>query len=242
MTDEPEYYTDDITRLPYGVLWRCTIRASVVFGPIVFLLFALRKLLGWRFAASHGVARLESLPRVPAIDIPRGVRETMAEPIHELREAGFTVAFCLEGTYIGSKRSFAAVLLHETGRVIATVTWLRLTVGTTTTRRLILGLQSKRPDGTEIVTGPLADSDWVPEIIPPYVEFEKLDADTPPRKVLRIHLDRIARETDLRTFDEETLGVEMLDEGRRLFDFLVAKGYYARQSDADVRRLTRTTR
>jgi hypothetical protein len=242
MTDEPDYYTDDITRLPYGVLWRCTIRASVAFGPTVFLLFALRKLLGWRFAANHGVARLESLPRVPANDIPRGVREAMAEPIHDLREAGFTVAFCLEGTYIGSKRSFAAVLLHETGRVIATVTWMRLSVGTTTTRRIILGLQSKRTDGTEIVTGPLADTDWVPELIPPYVEFEKLDADTPPPEVLRVHLGRIAPETDLRTFDEETLAVEMLNEGQRLFDFLVEKGFYAPLSDADVRRLSRSTR
>ena len=64
MQPRPTYYTDDITLMPLGAIWRMLRQASGLSRVLVFIYFVLRKVLRSRLPANYAAARPDLLPRI----------------------------------------------------------------------------------------------------------------------------------------------------------------------------------
>ncbi len=231
-----DYYADDLTRLPASLIWRFARQANPVFAGPTFAFLGLRKLLGWRFQATHGVRR-DMMPLIGPDELPQAVRDAMTPALDACRTAGFRPCFFVKPGHIGGKRVYSAFLLDPAGTTAASVAWFRLRVGGQTAEKVAFACHSTRGDGVELDTGAMPDAHWMPELIPPGRDFLRLPDGTPEAAVIAAHRDRIRDCRDVRRFDGDSLKVHSEQLLRRLFDFLIERGFYARLSAAEVRRL-----
>jgi hypothetical protein len=231
------YYRDDVTLLPIAAIWRLSWRLPLFVSLPVFTLFLIRKLLGWRFAATSGTPRPDRLPEIDEEEVPARIRDELEPALHACRAAGFEVMFWIRPNYIGGKQGFMCYLLHEQGQVFATPFWLRVTVRGQTRTNVVFSCHSCRADGVDLHTGTLAEEHWIPEMIPPDVEFMRLPIDTPPGTVILQHQRRFMGGADLIRFDRASLAAKVVHDAQRVIDFLVEKGIYMPVSEPEVERL-----
>ena len=236
MTDSTTWYTDDVTLYSYGTLLRMSFRQGVVTGPLIFLFFAFRKAIGWRFRATYGTALPDRLPIIPGDQIPEQVRNAMALALAACRDAGFTVCFAMQPALIGGKSAYLVGMLDRAGTTYATAVWFRLTVGQQSAEKVVLSCHSQTLAETELHTGP-SDGSADRGLIMPGYELLELPDDATPDDAISAHAQRIESRTDLVQFNNDSLAPHSLAESRRYFQWRVEQGYLVPLTPDEVRRL-----
>jgi hypothetical protein len=231
------YYTDDITCMPTAAIWRASLRASPLLCVPVFLYFMFRKMVGWRSPARYGIPRPLELEQPHATDVPREVHAAFARYIEAVLQAKFRFLFFFRTPYIGAREGYSAVYLHENGTVWITLVWIHLWTRSVDRARVVFGCHSKRPTGVRLHTGPIAEENRIPQLIPPTDEMLYLPIHTRTEEVIAQHLRRIEGEKDLIRFDAETLRRELVQAGQEILDFQVSIGLLTELTPAEVNRL-----
>lgn len=236
MTEPATWYTDDVTLYSYGTLLRMSLRQGVVAGPLIFLFFAFRKAIGWRFRPTYGTALPDRLPIIPGEQIPEQVRQAMAPALAACREAGFIVCFAVKPALIGGKSAHFVGMLDRAGTTYATAIWFRLTVGRQSGEKVVLSCHSRTFAETELHTGP-TDASADRGLIMPGYELLELPPDATPDDAISAHARRIGSRADLVHFKSDSLAVHVLAEQRRYFQWRIEQGYLVPLTPSEVRRL-----
>src|SRR5207244_1150945 len=105
--------------------------------------------------------------------------------------------FIFRTPYIGRKRGYTAVYLHDGGTSWATVVWLRLWSNVADKSQIVLACHSVRAAGGRLHTGPMPEMMRVPGILPPGEDVLPLPQDAGPDEILTRHLRRLENESDL---------------------------------------------
>jgi hypothetical protein len=221
MIGNPRYYKTEATRLSYGEVWRWG-------NPMTFVLFAVRKLLGWRMTGPLLVPAAVGIEHLEGKGIPASLRSSLQSTIDEAEMAGFEFLFFYSVPTVGPSTGLAAALLSEDRRAVALATVAR----TPPIQDIGIGLLTKLMNGRYLATG----SGGHRLKPPPVVDGMSL----PGRRAFEIiaaHMARIRkRENDvvpLAASEVESL----IEELQRLqLDYNVSRGVYVPASEADLTR------
>lgn len=232
------YYTDDITLMPVRVIWRICHRNGGLASWLNFLQLLVRKSLRRRYPATFGVCHVQEITPLPADQIPSEVHALWSTGAAACAAAGFRLAFFFRPPYIGQKRAYWAVYLHEGGTVWATQTWLQITLGAESRFKVVFGCHSKSISGIEFHTSPVPPEHWHPELVPDYQRLQPLPPETSEAETIRIHFQRLEGLEDLEHFDVESLRCEIAAASGRVLRHHVKTGLYSPLTPVEVARLT----
>lgn len=241
MQSTPIYYADDITLMPVVVIWRMVSQGSLLTGLPVFLYFLVRKVLRLRHPANYAAARPDVLSKITREAVPSEVLCEMTPDVETCQAAGFTVVTWTHPDIIGNKQSYAVMMLHESGLVSATVVWFRISLGDQVRRQTVFSCQSFDESGTHLCTGPVANRQWIPELIPPDTDAVQLDIDTTASETIEAHFNRISGRDDLVRFNDATLEKQVLSGAQSMVDFMIKRRFYVPITAAEYERLSAMT-
>lgn len=235
--ESPQYYTDDITTLPVGAIWRFTSRQGIVGCLVTFPMFLLRKFFKLRFPANHAACRVTELPAIAEDELPAEIRNELAPLESACRDAGLAHVRTFRAPWIGGKSGVFSLWLDPNGVMYCNLTRIHLRLGSIERSKTVLGCHSRLASGVFLHTAAVAPRDWIPELVPPNHDLLCLSPDTSPADVIQRHRQRLAGMEGIVTFNRETLIQEMIKASHETFDYLVAKGIYAPLSSSEVKRL-----
>jgi len=228
------YYTEDITRLPFRVLWRINWR-----HPIMFMFFALRKLLRWPFPPTFGIARPDRIQTREWEQLPAEVQQQLAPYLKSLEESGMGLCCFSEGPYIGDHKQYTAILKNPSGTIWATATWFWMRIGSIQESKITLSFHSKLADGRQIHTGAMKPSP-LSYLVPTDEQLQLLPPGTAPAELIRHHEIALAKAgVDAVTFSREAWLEHALTAGQKGVDNMIEIGLYVPLTDAEVERLKR---
>ncbi len=236
---EPEnrYFTDDITLLPISAIWRTCRRQGVTGLFVLFPLFVGRKLLNLRYPANHATFRIEQIAPLADKDLSQATRDALGAIEAVCRDCGMERITVFRPPWIGNKSGVFSIWLQPGGVIHCSIVQIELRLGTFYKSKTVFACHSKLESGVELHTSALAPEDWIPELVPPDQDIERLPPTTEPFQVIERHRQRVADRSDLVRFTGETLLHEILIQSQKQFDFLVSKGIYAPISAIEVQRL-----
>ncbi|MBI1247425.1 hypothetical protein GC197_06205 [bacterium] len=228
------YYTNDLTALPYNFIWRIAWRQGIFGALVLFPIFAIRKLLGLHMPATYATWRLEELELLDESELPRRVLKGL-EPFDEIcRGCGLRHLGYIVSNRIGWRKEVSSYWLSMDGASFYNATYIFIKVGTMQMEKHVFSCHSKLESGTEIHTGQLDPKDYIPEMVPPGQELESLSPDSTPTQLIEHHNHRIADYSDVVHFTLEALPEHLLHGARKMFEFMVTKGFYVRVPAARV--------
>src|SRR5438105_1715603 len=114
--ESPQYYTDDITTLSVGAIWRFASRQGIVGCLVTFPMFLMRKLLKLRFPANHATCRVTELPAIDEGELPAEIRNELAPLEAACREAGLAHVRTFRAPWIGGKAGVYSLWLDPSGQ------------------------------------------------------------------------------------------------------------------------------
>ncbi len=231
------YFTDDITLLPVTAIWRICRRQGVTGWLMLFLMLVARKFLGMRYPANHATCRVVQLTPISNDDIPECTRAALAAFEAACHGCGMEQISWFRPPWIGNKAGMFSIWLQPSGEVYCNITQVELRHGEFYNSKTIFACHSKLSSGVELHTSTMAPEDWIPELVPPDQDIERLAPGTEPLQVIERHRQRIAGRSDVIRFTSKTLLDEIVVGSQKLVDFLVAKGFYAPLSSIEVQRL-----
>jgi hypothetical protein len=236
-TESPQFYTDDITRMPVSAIWRTSRRQGVIGCLMVFPMFLVRKLFKLRFPANHATCRVTELAALADDEIAAEIRGGFAPFETACREAGMEHVRSFRPPWIGNKSGVFSIWLDPSGETYCNITHIDLQLGSMRKSKTVFACHSRLASGVHLHTASVRPEDWIPELIPPHQEFVRLPQETPPSAVIKHHRERLIGRADIVRFNSETLLDEVIRGSQEMFDFLLAKGVYTPLSSAELQRL-----
>jgi hypothetical protein len=199
--------------------------------------FVARKAVGLRHRANYGISRVSELSALPDDQIPQHVKQAFAPFAEVCRTYQMQPVRCIRSPCIGNRTVFSSMWLDPAGKTNCSITWIDVRLGALRKTKTLFACHSWLQSGTELHTGAIAPTEWIPELVPPNREMLPLAEDTPTSVAIDRHQERIAGRSDVRSFDVDSLMLEILRDSQELFDYFVARGFYMPLSEAEINRL-----
>jgi hypothetical protein len=236
------WYTENILRLPTGLLWRSSLRQGLFLGPQVFLILLVRKALGWKLRPAFALRRATELPRVSERSVPADVLERFVPVRRACQAGGLHPCFLTKPPYLGGRTVYAAAFLSEDGLISAVAALIVTTAGRTVVENLVFLCESQTTGGKKLVTQPIdavTDAAYVREgLALPEIDLLPLSLSADASQAIAAHRERIAGRADLIRFDAESLGTMIVTSSQRYFDWRVERGLLVPVPPRDLARLS----
>jgi hypothetical protein len=203
----------------------------------MFLVAAFCKLLGIPRPCTFGIRRPEKLNLHEPPEVPRAVRERLANTVAACEDLGLAFQFyaSVDATVGGRAKAYMAAMLGAGGLVWASaITALVRRGNSERVKPVKLTCFSRLPDGRYVVT-----SDHRGKMTPHPGDLREYLAGAPPHAVVARHSERID-EPALRPVavrEDELAGV-ILGREQRHVDFQVVRGVYVPMTEEEIDRIT----
>ena len=224
-----KYYTDNFLSLSFTRLWKLTAFA--------FPVFALRKMINWRFKTNSAQSRPEQLNLLDSTQLPPHVADAI-KPLHTAAlQAGLHSFVCYRKPYIGGSAEYVVVLVDPIGLMRARVVWSQHRIGQWETSQTAIVCQSRLKDDRLLETACHPKAQLVDELFPPWIDLQLLPSDATPEHVISEHRRRIENRIDVipNVADQLMRDIAILDQ--LVFDYLVSIGMLVPVNESEVRRL-----
>lgn len=222
-----EYYTDDCDRLPIRTMVRLLsnqVPLWLAIGLTLWLRFL--KLIGRSPKPTYASAWQEYMQVQPLSEMPARAQSCWARHFELLGDLGFELVACGESDTIGAKAEAAALMVHESGRTLVLLEWLRQIGAEGVEEQSPLEFKSYPTSGPELCTIVMPEEYMALAGIftPDFMDIEHLSNRKSLKYVFRKHSERIA-EIDVLEMSPESGLREYQSRRQRLFDYLIETGY-----------------
>ncbi|MFN3151311.1 hypothetical protein [Bremerella sp.] len=235
--DRERYYTDDITLLPFGTIWRSMRGQAVITRTLVFLYFTFLKVLGKRMPANYGTRHPPCLTAIPKEQLPDEAAQAMADFTDACQAAGMEHMGYYQPSWIGRKRGVLSVSMDPQRTMWCTTTWFEIQLGEQSKSRAVFACHSETIGGEQLNTSVETAELWIPQMIPPNVTIDRIASDSAVASIIDHHRATIANRTDMATFDPSSLVAHIERRSLEVCEFMVAKGFYAELTPEEIDQL-----
>lgn len=236
-SDHERYFTDDITLLPLGIIWQSMRGQPIIVRALVFVYFVIRKLLRQRMPASYGTRYPPQLIAISNEELPEDANQALAPFDAACEAAGMQHLGHFRPSWIGRKRGVLSIWIDPGRTMWCGTTWFEIQIGEQREPRAVFYCHSETADDIELDTAIETADLWIPQLIPPHVELERVPSGSTVAEIITHHKQKIANRTDLVTFDPSTIIAHIEQMGRRQIEFMQSKGFYAELSPEEIDRL-----
>jgi len=233
-----EWYTEDILRLPTDLLWNMSRQQSLFWGPQVFLILLVRKVLGWRLRPAYGLRRAVELPVVSERSVPEPILERFVPARRACQAAGLRPCFLTRPVCLGGRTVHAGVFLSDDCLIAAIVGLVQTRMGRALGEQMTFICESRIASGLKLLTQAVDQASIRHELVMPGLDLQPVSPTADPSQVIAAHRERLAERTDLIPFVREKLADVVLEESQQFFDWRVAKGLLVPLTAREVRRLS----
>jgi hypothetical protein len=238
----PQYYTEELTAIPFRTLKQGLSSAAP--SPLAAVLaawFRLRGLLHWPLEATCGTGGPETGEVVPREALPPRALSRWAPILEHLGDLGFSALRYTIGDTIGQKQQVVGLFLDEPGTTIATLNWIRMPGAEGPIEKTPLEFNSYAADDPEIMTGCLSREELhLADLLRlPFVDPLLLPDTLGIRAVYRRHRTRIAG----RAWHHLTLDSALREHrtrNERRFQWTLERGLMRPLTAAEIDRLRST--
>jgi hypothetical protein len=231
------YYTADELRLSYGSLWRRLRKFGTITGTIIFVWFAIRKVIGWRFPASYGRHRPDELHFIDPTQVPWEVQNAVQDGVRSVQQAGFELLAITHVPHIGSKWEYGFLFAAADKPMFATIGWYRVRVGQFVKATVGFHCASLLSGNRQLHTTANVEARELSELIPPWIEVDWLPESASIQQVIEHHAATIAIRPDLVSLERGRALELMVATARQTFDYLVRQRLLRPLTTAEVEAL-----
>ena len=230
----PDYYTSDVTQLPYSAI----LNGREVSAPIlVRLQFALRKAIGWHFVAESGRCAPSQWHGVEFGALPVSARKYFETGISDFEGYGFQMIGISRTDSIGCWICYYCDLISDDRITVCSLGALRVGVAGQSRSTLLAGLRSDLNDGTILITG--RGPNPLSYLIRSHQKIEMMCESASVREMVLRHRERV-RNFSVDQFARVPInGVTdyLLLKAKRDWEDCLATGMFRKLSEREVARL-----
>jgi hypothetical protein len=233
------YYTyASITQRSFSSIWRRCWQLYGLAGPLVFVHFAVRKLLRLRRTVYWGFPRPEHIDPLPATALPFVVRKEFEPAERACQAAGMRHIYYTRAPHIGGAQRYAAAYLSVDGTFYTGIVWNHFVFKGQTRASTVFACHTPLTGGRRLHTSAVPRKYLDTDVISPDHEMLRLPPDIPPEEVIARHIERVHQASGVVRLREDNLIRFVLDDVQQLFDWMVEKGLYVPLTEQEVARLT----
>ena len=235
-----DFYIEVFERLPFSTLvelYKQHVPRFLANGLVGWLKF--RTALGFPQMPQYGFRWSPDFDWQSLDEMPAQALSRWAPLLERLEDLGFTLCGCAESEVIGSKQEATSLLMNESGIIMASLLWLKIS----TIEQTRLSFTSYRDDGTEIMTAELPETEQLISVslTPEYVNLTYEPDTISPEKLYRVHCDR-PQINEAISFSRETLLEHYRKQRIKLFDHTRKKEFVRSLTSREVAYLTSRSR
>jgi len=230
-----DYYTHDVTQLPFRMILRGGSGGNWPF--LLRLIVTARKALGWHFPATEGLAFRAEAPSLEVEELPLCLQAEFRDRLREAEELGFQRIRLAKGYRIGFSVNYGCTLCSHDRTTILTVTAARSAVGAVTGALRALGLRTDLLDGTVLLTG--RGKEGLERLLEPRYRTEMLAESASIANLVHHHRQRLqgVPHDQVATLPADDLPGFLARRAQTEFHELVAMGLFRKLTDRETARL-----